>query len=213
MDIRNYKEYDELLSTNFPIIRDREVYLDIDFPILFSFTSLNKTFLAYVLKYKRRKKELVIVVSETTNYEILDLITQRLSIHEIIAKNFHSVWKTEQQAFKIETKQLLQFDIVEKLPDPEFMLEESLPNKIDLIFKQNLIKDKIDFEITNLKNFKNNNYISTYKKERLIPDDFFQDFLSENVVCFLNSVKEMPQISVDEKLFQDYGEYTEKILK
>lgn len=156
MNLRKDKVFNEFLSKNYSLVRSIDLLLEVEFPLLFSFTSQNKVYLAYVLSFKRRQKSLEVVVVETNNEELLNLVSKRISIRSVLIKS--GLNKTIEISKTHNIMYDLTHDVLEKLPNENFFLEEDLPNTVDLIQKQNIFKNRIqnqsEFEYTKLFNEK-----------------------------------------------------------
>lgn len=134
-----YKNFNSILGNNYKYIRNYNIILDVEFPILFTFESNNKLFLVYVLEYKRIKKKFEFFITETKYDHIIELINQKRSLNSILYSDLENSWC-------VNTKNITQDindEILKKLPQKEFYISPLLPNKIDLEETQLLIKNNI----------------------------------------------------------------------
>lgn len=146
MYLKIEQDASNMISKNFNFIRNVEVLLDVDFPLLFSFNTIEKnvekTYLAYVLEFKRKTrrsdKMLEMYIVETTSETILNLLSQQINLRTALASN---------NKLCINLNEILDADSVEiqsKLPRETFFLTKLLPNRIDIEDKKNMFKEKLE---------------------------------------------------------------------
>lgn len=148
-------------------------YLDVVFPILFSFEKNDKLYLSYVITFDEFEKELNIITVELESYDILEkLIKSEVSVFEIFdqaSEGKHSFFGYDSRnLFNVEIGLGDFCDILPTLPgyhDDEYMVEDLLPED-DFYIKKNLI-NKINLDeakkyIENIK-FYNNKINSDYR--------------------------------------------------
>lgn len=140
MKIRDNTTFKTLLQKNFDFIRDTDILLEVDFPILFSFDADNKSYLAYVTDFKRRKKFLEILFVETNNHTLLELVSEEISLRNALTK-FNNKLVSSATCTDVSMN-----DILSKLPEDDFYLTELLPNRVDIVDKRRIFKQKIQFE-------------------------------------------------------------------
>lgn len=145
------------------------VYLDIEFPILFSYECEGKIYLAYVLSYCYLEDENNFLSIEIDSYKtVLDMIESKVSIYEIFDRNAEAgldyfskekflflgrkdgrvVKRQVQLSTLCEGIPTLQEDlrkngyvIADLLPDEDFKLSYNLLNRIDLYAVKELIEN------------------------------------------------------------------------
>ncbi|WP_217597871.1 hypothetical protein [Cohnella sp. GbtcB17] len=138
MNIRNELAFNRILSHDFEFIRNIEVLLEVNFPLVFSFdANENKKYLAYVVDFKRRKKILNIMFVETSNETLYDLLDQNISLRTALTKNRpYIVYSDGKEIYD---------DINELLPKDNFLLTELIPNSIDIVSKKQRIKYELNW--------------------------------------------------------------------
>ncbi|PER97019.1 hypothetical protein [Bacillus cereus] len=140
MNVRSISTFDRRLGENFKFIRSVDVLLEVDFPLVFSFDADdNKNYLAYVLKFKRRKKILELLVVETNYQILLDLASQKISLKQALTINTQK-YITDEGILEASPQ-----DLLEQLPDDDFYLTELLPNRIDISEKKGIFAEKLRF--------------------------------------------------------------------
>lgn len=138
MKLRNNGTFDMLLGQNFEFVRSLDVLLEVDFPILFSFDADdNKSYLAYVLNFKRRKKVLDILFVETNNQTLLDLLSEKMSLKQALTATTQK-YITSEGVLDPTTEKL-----IDQLPDDDFYITELLPNRVDVLEKQMIFRERI----------------------------------------------------------------------
>lgn len=139
MNIRNDITFCNLLSTDFEFIRNVEVLLEVDFPLVFSFNANdNKLYLAYVLNYKRRKKTLNILYVETNYQALHELLNKEISLKSVLTQS------TIKTLYSHNKYDMTDFELLEVLPKDNFFLTELLPNKIDIVYQRYKVKKQLD---------------------------------------------------------------------
>lgn len=146
MNIKRNATFSELLSSHFEFIRDVEVLLEVDFPIIFSFSAADKQYLAYVTEFKRRKKSLNVLYVETDYETLLELVSQNISVKDALLKKSGGLLSKKESLLENELD-LNASTLISLLPKDTFYLSELLPNQVDIIEKKNQF-----FEINKLLN-------------------------------------------------------------
>jgi hypothetical protein len=133
------KIINQIIRRDYNLVRDVEVLLHVNFPILFTFVSdVDKTYIAYVVKYKKRSGNLELICLETDNQTIYGLVSQRISIKNAFNKNdVRYLSTTEVTRAEIELSAIL--------PSDDFYLTELLPNTVDITQKRKKILNKLLF--------------------------------------------------------------------
>lgn len=116
------------LEKEFSSLRNLDFYLDITHPILFSFKSNGKSYIGYVTKYSRLRKKIDLLISEVNYSDIIELLTQQISINSLMTK-----YKMILSISSDKLSHQVDLDkIKELLPSESFILDESIPNKINI---------------------------------------------------------------------------------
>ncbi len=216
MNLRNINTFDERLSQYFRLIRNVETLLEVDFPLVFSFEADdNKSYLAYVLNFKRRKKILEMLVVET-NYQILhDLSSQRVSLKQAL------IAPTQKYITNDGLVETLPQDYLEQLPDDDFYLTELLPNRVDISVIHKRFADKLKSQNEISSKIQHSDEIQEFKYVNYVdPKYFFKIFQHNSKIQRSELLKEFTcdnliiDTKVKKKMYQDTqlcGEYYDSI--
>lgn len=190
MSFKIQQDFLNMIEEKFNFIRDIEILLDIDFPLLFSFNAIEKntekTYLAYVLEFKKKRrsydKVLEMYIAETDSNTIVNLLEQEISLRKALSvqNTLHFTLDKILDATSFETQS--------KLPKETFYLTKVLPNRIDIDETKIVFQEKI--RISELYNTEiiNKDFISSellnqplrfLELEKLNLIDVYQSFITE----------------------------------
>lgn len=191
MSIRREIAFCNVLKKNFKFIRNIEILLEVNFPLLFTFNANdNKNYLAYVVDFKRRKKVLNIMYTETDDETIYELLSQQISLRKALTKyNKKTIY-----SYGLECIEYADPDSV--LPDDDFYLTELLPNNVDIVLKKYLLQKRMEmmnnYEDATLKSnqFLDSKYLNSRIKylemERLNKHELIEAKIIKNYINKIN---------------------------
>lgn len=130
------KDFEEFLN-RLEGVSNLVVYLEIDFPILFSYEKDNKLYLAYTIRQKYLKKQLTIFSAEIEGYsDILNMLDGEWSIFDVFDKEFNenaNIFELTKDGLKIKDITLASAIEgilgLEEYYDADYIMEDILPEE------------------------------------------------------------------------------------
>ena len=176
------------LKSEFNIIRNIEVYFQIDFPILFSFNSNGSRYLIYVLDYKRIKRKLEFIVTEVNDNEIFEFLNEKKSLLNILTLNSNGneknikYYKKQYKNKNYETSSCSENCgkfYEDKLPSNDFKLTKVIPNEIDVREVKEYVIERMDKTIFFTSNVHRTQNKSLIKNDKSFASSYSYKYLSD----------------------------------
>ncbi|RAI85647.1 hypothetical protein DET54_1212 [Paenibacillus pabuli] len=177
MNIRSEITFNKVMNREFDFIRNIEVLLEVNFPLIFSFEANERMYLGYVLDFKIRKKILNIMIVETDDETIYGLLDQKISLNRALTRRKpYIIYSDKEEIYQ---------DINKVLPDENFLLTELLPNSVDIIEKKN----RIAYLLESKQNYHYDSYIKFERKKSrhsreiyLISESYIDSDMLKNII-------------------------------